>query len=93
MPVLASRTKKEVEFSLYAPDARKASVAGQFNDWDTKATPMKKSKDGTWKIRMKLPPGRCEYKYFVDGAWMQDIPDAVTTPNPFGTKNCVIDVQ
>ncbi len=93
MPALAVKTKKEVEFSLYAPDAKKVSVAGQFNEWDTKSTPMKKSKDGTWRIKMKLPPGRCQYKYFVDGAWLQDMPDAEMIPNPFGTSNCVIDIQ
>jgi 1,4-alpha-glucan branching enzyme len=93
MPVLTERTRQEVEFKLYAPDARTVFVAGQFNAWDPGKTPMKKSKDGTWKIKVKLPPGRCEYKFFVDGAWMQDLPGAGTTPNPFGTNNRVIDVH
>lgn len=85
--------KREVEFSLYAPDAKKVAVAGQFNDWNTKSMPIKKGKDGTWRIRMMLPAGRCEYKYVVDGEWMQDQPGANTTPNPFGTVNRMIDVQ
>jgi hypothetical protein len=42
---------------------------------------------------MKLPRGKCEYKYFVDGAWAQDISGAEMIPNPFGTSNCVINVQ
>ena len=83
---------QDVEFSLHAPDAKKVCIAGQFNDWNTKSMPMKKSKDGTWKIKMKLSHGKCEYKYFVDGAWAQDIAGAEMIPNPFGTGNCVINV-
>lgn len=90
---MADEAKKQVEFSLYAPDAQNVFVAGQFNDWNTKAVPLKKGKDGTWKVRMRLPRGRCEYKYFVDGAWMQDAPGCETSPNAFGTTNCVVDVQ
>jgi 1,4-alpha-glucan branching enzyme len=86
-------TMQEVEFTLYAPDAKKVCIAGRFNDWNTKSIPMKKSKDGAWRIKMKLPRGKCEYKYFVDGAWAQDISGAGMIPNPFGTSNCVIDVQ
>jgi 1,4-alpha-glucan branching enzyme len=76
MAVLTTRTN-EVEFKLYAPDAKTVSVAGQFNNWDAKSKPMKKSKDGTWKLKMKLPRGKCEYKYIVDGAWLQDMPGVV----------------
>jgi 1,4-alpha-glucan branching enzyme len=86
-------TMQEVEFALHAPDVKKVCIAGQFNDWNTKSMPMKKSKDGTWRIKMKLPRGKCEYKYFVDGAWARDISGAGMIPNPFGTSNCVIDVQ
>lgn len=86
-------TKQEVEFTLYAPDANKVCIAGQFNDWNTKSMPMKKSKDGTWRIKMKLLLGKYEYKYFVDGAWAQDISGAEMIPNPFGTSNCVVNVQ
>ncbi len=88
----ASGSMLKVEFSLYAPDANKVYIAGQFNDWDTKSLPMKKSRDGSWRITLKLPRGKCEYKYFVDGAWAQDIACAETVPNAFGTANCMITV-
>ncbi len=86
-------TVQEVEFTLYAPDANKVCIAGQFNDWNTKSMPMKKSKDGTWRIKIKLPRGKYEYKYLVDGAWAQDISGAEMIPNPFGTSNCVVSAQ
>ncbi len=84
---------QEIEFSIVAPAAKKVCLAGQFNDWDPKSMSMKKGKDGAWKIKMKLPQGRYEYKYLVDGSWVQDLSNAETTPNPFGTKNCVINVR
>jgi 1,4-alpha-glucan branching enzyme len=86
-------TTHEVEFTFHAPEAKKVCIAGKFNDWNTKSMPMKKGKDGTWRINLKLSPGKYEYKYFVDGAWSSDMPCAELVPNPFGTYNCVIAVQ
>lgn len=88
-----SAASQEIEFSLFAPEARKVSIAGTFNSWSIDSTPMKKSKDGTWKAKIKLSPGRHEYKYFVDGSWAQDIAGASFTPNSFGTNNCVIGIE
>jgi 1,4-alpha-glucan branching enzyme len=83
----------EVEFTFHAPEARKVCIAGKFNAWDTHSMPMKKGKDGTWRIKLKLPPGKHEYKYFVDGAWASDLKCSELVPNPFGTNNCVISVH
>ena len=83
---------REVEFTFSAPNARKVCVAGKFNEWNTSATPMKKGEDGTWKVKIKLSPGKYEYKYFVDGAWASDQSCSELVPNPFGTDNCVISV-
>jgi 1,4-alpha-glucan branching enzyme len=84
---------QEVEFTYRAPDAKRVCVAGTFNDWNTTSMPLKKEKDGTWRKKVKLAPGRYEYKYFVDGAWIQDTPCAETALNSFGTYNCVIGVK
>jgi 1,4-alpha-glucan branching enzyme len=86
-------TKQQIEFTFHAPESKKIYIAGTFNDWNTKSMPMKKDKDGTWRIMIKLSPGRYEYKYFVDGMWAQDFPGEELVPNPFGTYNCVIDVE
>jgi 1,4-alpha-glucan branching enzyme len=90
----ANGAKSEIEFSLNAPGAKKVYIAGTFNGWNTKSMPMKKSKDGIWKIMVKLSPGCHEYKYFLDGTWASpDIPGAETVPNCFGTSNCLIAVE
>jgi len=83
----------EVELTFQAPDAKKVCVAGKFNEWNTSATPMKKGKDGTWKVKIKLSPGKYEYKYFVDGDWASDQSCSELVSNPFGTNNCVISVH
>lgn len=91
-PKMESR-EQTVEFSYYAPAAKKVCLAGKFNAWNTNSLSLKKGKDGTWRISIKLQPGQHEYKFFVDGAWAQDVPCSDKVPNPFGTYNCVMGVQ
>lgn len=81
-----------IKFHYYAPEAREIYLSGDFNQWDPGLTPMKKGKNGVWKAKIKLPPGRYEYKFFRDGQWVQDDPEAERVPNPFGTENLVVRV-
>jgi hypothetical protein len=82
--------KERVDFQLKAPDSQQVFLAGSFNDWSTDVDPMKKNNAGIWKKSKKLPPGRYEYKFIVDGRWWLD-PDCLeTVSNRFGTKNNVI---
>jgi 1,4-alpha-glucan branching enzyme len=81
--------EQAVEFTYYAPAAKKVCLAGKFNSWNTNSLPMKKGKDGMWRISIKLQPGKHEYKYFIDNAWAQDLPCSDKVPNPFGTYNCI----
>src|SRR5205814_4205277 len=66
------RTEKPVEFSLKMPQAQSASIAGTFNNWDLKKTPMRKDPSAGWKATVSLPPGRHEYRFVVDGQWISD---------------------
>ena len=86
-------TSREVEFTLAAPKAKNVCIAGKFNDWNMTSMPMKKSVDGTWKIKLKLLPGKYEYKYVVDNTWVQDMTCSETALNPFGTYNSVVSVE
>ena len=54
---------------------------------------MKNSADGTWKIKLKLSPGKYEYKFVVDGTWVQDRSCSETVLNTFGTYNCILGVE
>jgi 1,4-alpha-glucan branching enzyme len=57
-----------------AGKARKAAIAGDFNDWESERTPMKALKSGDFTATMQLATGR-EYQYrFVldDHHWITD---------------------
>jgi len=70
---LKSKPICKVTFSLLAKDAKSVSVAGEFNEWDTKATVLKKLKNGTFKGTVDLPKdNKFEFKYVVDGQWTNE---------------------
>jgi 1,4-alpha-glucan branching enzyme len=83
---------KKVDFSLLAPQAEKVSLAGDFNNWDTMAHPMKKDRKGVWKISLHFGPGIYQYNFFVDGGWQNDPSCMDRVENPFGTLNCLMKV-
>lgn len=85
--------EKEVVFKLYAPQAKKVSVAGSFNDWKTEKYSGKKDSKGNWGIKVDLKPGRYEYKFFVDGSWVIDPKCSNNAYNAFGSQNSVIEVK
>ena len=86
-------SEKMIEFTFHAPEVREIYLAGEFNYWDTHSLPMKKDKDGVWKAKIKLPPGRYEYKLLAENVWVEDIPGTELVSNPFGTQNFVIWVK
>ena len=86
-------TKKSVELKLYAPQAKRVSVAGSFNDWDTNSLQAKKDKSGSWIVTAGLNPGKYEYKFVVDGSWMNDPACKSCVPNNIGSTNCVLVVK
>ena len=92
VPQPADQSKrKRINFAYAAPEAQNVSLVGDFNNWDyTKS--MKKDKDGVWRARMDLKPGRYEYRYLVDGQWQNDPKCQSLQPNSFGTYNCVVEV-
>ncbi len=84
---------KKVEFSLSAPDAKEVFLAGEFNHWDIRSMPMKRGKDGNWKVQTGLSPGRYEYKFVVDNRWVEDLPGVELSANAFGTQNLILRVE
>lgn len=80
---------KKVQFEYPSPEAREVYLAGDFNQWDTRANKMKKDKSGIWKATLSLKPGRYEYRFFADGNWENAPVCSGCVPNEFGTLNCV----
>jgi 1,4-alpha-glucan branching enzyme len=81
----------EVQFRVAVKEAKAVSVAGTFNDWDPKKTPLKKNGEG-WHTTLALPRGHYEYRFIVDGQWMADPNAAEAVPNPFGSSNSVLNI-
>ncbi|MEF3193348.1 MAG: isoamylase early set domain-containing protein [Halothiobacillaceae bacterium] len=73
----------------------KVSLVGDFNGWDANAMPMKRRKDGSWRIKVKLESGR-EYQFLYQLGEKQYVNDDAAdayVPNPYGTgENSVIRV-
>ncbi len=91
--VLKSKPVTKVTFTL--PDSIKAENAflvGDFNNWDEKATPMKKQKVGTFAITLELEKGReFQFRYLVNGTeWHNDWHADRYVPNPFSGDNSVV---
>lgn len=80
---------EKVLFEFPAPEAREVFLAGDFNNWDVRANPMKKDKKGLWKGNLPLAPGRYEYRFLVDGSWENDPSCSCCVPNQYGSMNCV----
>ena len=93
MPRMCTNARcKEIAFKLFSPKAKRVSVAGSFNNWDTSKLAAKKDARGNWTVKVDLKPGRYEYKFFVDGSWMND-PSAGAVYNSFGTQNSIVEVK
>lgn len=80
---------RKSKFEFHAPEAKEVSLAGTFNDWNTRSTPMKKDRKGIWKATLSLAPGRYEYRLLVDGNWENDPSCPECVVNEFGDQNCV----
>ena len=91
---LKSKPVCKVTFSVPAEHAKKVSVVGTFNDWNTKkAVELKKLKNGTFKGAVDLASDQSyEFRYVVDGAYVNDEqPDAYKW-NDFGGENGVLNL-
>lgn len=82
-----------VRLELRSPGARQVYVAGSFNDWCQETTPLIDLGEGQWAKELTLPPGRYEYRFVVDGQWMDDPKAREFVPNPHGGQNALLVVE
>ncbi|OGX18372.1 MAG: hypothetical protein A3K83_06040 [Omnitrophica WOR_2 bacterium RBG_13_44_8b] len=90
---MARLSARPTEFKFYAPSAKRVSLAGSFNNWDTRKLSAKKDSRGNWAVKVNLRPGKYEYKFVVDGNWLNDPRCTSCTTNNFGSQNCVVEVR
>jgi 1,4-alpha-glucan branching enzyme len=93
---LKSRPECKVTFRLSGEQAEEAEtvhVVGDFNDWETTATPMKKLKSGDFTVTLDLDVDQeYEFRYLIDqAAWQNDQTADRYVPTPFPSiKNSVL---
>jgi len=63
---------KMFTFTFAAPAARQVSLAGYFNNWNPRATPMCRGVDGVWRVSVLIDPAHGEHQIYVDGVWHDD---------------------
>jgi len=82
-----------VSFKLKGyPYAKKVVVSGTFNRWDTNGFVMQKTDDG-WAVTLQLRPDVYQYRFIVDGMWLEDPENPSKIKNEFHSYNSLIDVQ
>ena len=82
-----------VVLELDLPNASQVFVAGQFNEWSLTKTPLERGADGIWRATLQLKPGKYEYKFYVDGQWLEDPTNPDKVPDPYGGNNSVLTVE
>lgn len=91
---LKSKPVCKVTFSVPAEDAKKVQVVGTFNDWNEKeAVELKKFKNGNFRGTVDLEKDNSyEFRYLVDGAYVNDEQADSYAMNVFGSENSVLNV-
>jgi len=87
--MLKSKPVCKVTFELpveAASGASRVCVVGDFNDWNTDSTPMKRRKDGSFTVTLDLECDReYQFKYLIDDQqWENDWEADKYTPSPVG---------
>jgi 1,4-alpha-glucan branching enzyme len=73
--------------------AKSAYVVGEFNDWSTSASPMKRLKNGAFSATIDLETGRSyQFRYLLgQSRWENDPAADDFLPTPFGdSRNSVL---
>lgn len=79
-----------VIFQLYAPEASRVAVAGEFNQWRFERTELKRLNGGRWVAEVPLEPGSYAYMFVVDGkVWTPDPEADAHRDDGFGYRNSV----
>ncbi len=91
---LKSKPVCKVTFSVPAEEAEKVKVVGTFNDWnEKKAVELKKFKNGNFKGTVDLEKDNSyEFRYLVDGTYVNDDQADSYKVNEFGAENCILHV-
>jgi len=82
-------------FVFHDDNAHSVSVAGDFNEWNHVATPLKRNESGLWFTEIVVRgTGRFEYKFIINGhRWIEDPSNGMKAPNNYGGLNSVLVIE
>ncbi len=84
----------ENRFIYYGPDAISVKIGGNFNNWNpSDEFLMERDEDGTWTKNISLKPGTYQYRFIVDGEWVEDHNNSNYIHNAFGGNNSVLEIE
>lgn len=78
-----------VQFVLHAEAAQSVNVVGDFNDWNASATPMERTRGGTWSAVVPLAPGPVTYSFLINGTEWRADPAATAMRSDFGRPSSI----
>jgi len=84
---------QKITFSFHANHAKEVILMGDFNEWSPTTHPMELNGNSTWQKSVMLSPGKYEYKFKVDGQWVEDANNNQSCSNCFGTCNSIIEIR
>lgn len=74
-----------IEFNLFAPYNKGATIVGSFSDWQE--IPMQKGKDGYFRVTINLEDGTYQYKFRVQSkSWFFEPDQWVDVTDPYATN-------
>jgi len=84
----------KVVFRFQDPQASTVYVVGEFNNWTpNQEARLERNAEGIFETRIALEPGIYQYRFIVDGRWVEDPDNPRTAPAPFGGVNSVLEVK
>lgn len=92
------KDKKVCRVTFMVPEfifngVKRVCIVGEFNNWSTTATPMKRGRNGSFSATLDLQRGHeYQFRYLVDGDhWENENEADKVAPTPFGNAlNSVI---
>jgi hypothetical protein len=73
-------------------NARQVVLSGSFNGWRRDELLMNKTANG-WELPYTLGAGNYEYKFYVDGKWVQDAKNPLTSKGEGNTLNSYLIIE
>lgn len=90
--ILTGLKKKPVTLRWSGKNCSSVEISGLDVGWGQKVPLKFDEKKGCWILEREMPEGKYEYKYVVDGEWLCNRDEPLTSPNKDGHVNNFVEV-